>query len=218
MVQNAQAEWCQGDQADVSEQKLSGCLGSSRERRHKWLSARHSMECQTLQLNWHVAGQGPGWPALFLVLSFLQRLLLSHLNGGAGGHRDSMPALCPSSLPTSNIFLWLMVQPSFIFPLLSCSCCLYSWPFISRGQKSSLSLQVAGPYASEAGAWTHWGNHLYSFKSHGNMGLLVTAGEGREAVPKGSPHLSGIPVDPKVRVWSTLSVIFCAYPKSSSWP
>lgn len=34
MMQNDQAEWCQGPQTDVSEQKLSGCLGSSRERRH----------------------------------------------------------------------------------------------------------------------------------------------------------------------------------------
>lgn len=69
--QNAWAEWCQGDQTDVSEQKLSRCLDSSRERRHKWLSARHSTECQTLQLNWHVAGQCPGWPAFPLVLFFL---------------------------------------------------------------------------------------------------------------------------------------------------
>lgn len=62
-MQNARDEWCQGDQADVDEQKLSRCLGSSRERRHKWLSARHSMECQTLQLNWRMAGQCLGWPA-----------------------------------------------------------------------------------------------------------------------------------------------------------
>lgn len=71
MAQNAKAEWCQGPQTDVSEQKLSGCLGSSRERRHKWLPARHSVECQTWQLNWHMTGQCPGWPALLLVLSFL---------------------------------------------------------------------------------------------------------------------------------------------------
>lgn len=83
-----------------------------------------------------MAGQCLGWTAFSPMLSFLHQLLLSHLNGGAGGYRHSMPAPCPLSLPTSNIFSWLMVQPSFIFPLLFCSCCLYSWPYISCGQKS----------------------------------------------------------------------------------
>lgn len=59
LVQNAWSEWCQGDRTDVSEQKLSGCLGSSGEMRHKWLSARCSMKCQTLQLNWQ--WQGSVW-------------------------------------------------------------------------------------------------------------------------------------------------------------
>lgn len=163
-----------------------------------------------------MAGQCLGWTAFSSGLSFLYQLLLSHLNGAAGGYRDSMPAPCPSSLPTSNIFLWLMVQPSFIFPLLFCSCCLYSWPYISCGQKSTLALQVAGPYARETGTWMHRGNHLYSFRSHGNKGLLLNAGEGREAVPKGSPHLSGNTVDPKLRAWSTTLSHLCIS-KSSPW-
>lgn len=72
-MQNAWTAWCQEDQTDVSEQKLSRCLESSRETRHKWLSVRHSMECQTLQLNWHVVGQCLGWPAFFacVVLSLM---------------------------------------------------------------------------------------------------------------------------------------------------
>lgn len=118
------------------------------------------------------------------MLSYLYQLLLSHLNGGAGGCRDSMPVPCPSSLPTTNIFLWLMVQPSFIFPLLLCSCCLYSWPYISCGQKSTLALQVAGPYTRETGAWRHWGNHLYSFRSHGNKGFSWTLVRGKRQCPR----------------------------------
>lgn len=149
------------------------------------------------------AGQCLGWTAFSPTLSFLYQLLLSHLNGGAGGYRDPMPAPCPSSLPTSNIFSRLMVQPSFIFTLLFCSCCLYSWPHSSGGQKSTIALRVAGPYAGETGPWTHWGNHLYSFRSRGDKELLLNTGEGREAVAKGSPHLSGNTVDPKLCVWST---------------
>lgn len=150
-----------------------------------------------------MAGQCLGWTAFSLMLSFLYRLLLTHLNAGAGGYRDSMPAPCPSSLPTSNIFSWLMVQPPFIFALLFCSCCLCSWPYISCAQKSTTVLQVAGSYAREPGAWTHWGNHQYSFRSHGKKKLLLNTGEGREAVAKGSPHLTDNTVDPKLCVWST---------------
>lgn len=40
-MQDAQAEWCQGDQADVSKQKLSRCLGGSEDRRQVAISKTH---------------------------------------------------------------------------------------------------------------------------------------------------------------------------------
>lgn len=189
------------------------------EAQERWdTSGYHKTQCGVpdIATELAMAGQWLGWTAFSPVLSFLYQLLLSHLNSGAGGYRDSMPAPCSPSPPTSNIFSWLMVQPSFIFPLLFCSCCLYSWPHISCGQKSTLALQVAGPYARDTGAWVYWGNHLYSFRSHGNKGLLLNTGEGREAMPKGSSHLSGSTVDPKLCVRSTTLSHLCIS-KSSPW-